>query len=192
MASGPTSMKSFGTAINASMLGSASSWAYGPAPSKNCGCGCRGQPELHLTAAVAAHDSGEEQMTRCQPNRSTGALDYGRSTPKSQSPGPLPGFDRIHAGRSMSTSLSSRASTSPPCRVSARKPHRVCPTLPLVCNASVRQHGRCERAARPLPGLSYPLEHQSPGRPCQRYIANEKKGVVDGHVDKRRGHANQS
>jgi hypothetical protein len=71
------------------MLVSASSWAYGPAPSKNCGCGCHGQPELHLTAAVAAHNSGGEQMTRCLPNRSTGALDCGRSTPKSQSPGPL-------------------------------------------------------------------------------------------------------
>ena len=168
MASGLTSMKSFGTAINASMLGSASSWAYGPAPSKNCGCGCRGQPELHLTAAVAAHDSGEEQMTRCQPNRSTGALDYGRSTPKSQSPGPLPGFDRIHAGRSMSTSLSSRASIFPACRASARRPHRVCPTLPLVCNASVRQHGRCERAARRIRVSVIRRNSNPPGRPCER------------------------
>jgi cytochrome c oxidase subunit 1 len=32
-------------------------------------------------------------------------------------------FDRIHAGRSMSASLSWRASTSPHCRDSARKPH---------------------------------------------------------------------
>jgi nitroimidazol reductase NimA-like FMN-containing flavoprotein (pyridoxamine 5'-phosphate oxidase superfamily) len=27
--------------------------------------------------------------------------------------------------------------------------------------------------------------------PARDYLANEKKGVVDGHVDKRRGHANQ-
>jgi hypothetical protein len=89
------------------MLGSASSWAYGPAPSKNCACGCRGQPELHLTAAVAAHNSGEEQMTRCMPNRSTGALDCGRSTPKSQSR--VPYGIRPHPRRQINVDLSQLA-----------------------------------------------------------------------------------
>ena len=144
------------------MLGSASSCAYGSAPSKNDGCGCRGQPELDLTAAVAAQDSGEEQMIRYEPSRSTGALDSGRSTPKSQSPGPY--GTRPHPRRQINVDLSQLArvniSTLPSL---GKETDRVCPTLHLVGNASVRQYGRCERAAHSRPRLSYPLEHQSPG-----------------------------
>jgi hypothetical protein len=131
-------------------------------------------------------------MTRCQPNRSTGALDYGRSTPKQPVSGSPTGI-RPHPRRQINVDFSQLArvnistlpslgkETSLSVSDAASSWQRLCPTAWEI------------RTSGPLgPRLSYLLEHQSPDRPCERYIANEKKGVVDGHVDKRRGHANQS
>jgi hypothetical protein len=100
----------------------------------------------------------------------TAPLDSQESVPESAA-----GFDRIHARRSMSTSLSWRVNIS---------------TLPsLGKETSLRMSDPARswqrlgptawemRTSGPRPGRSYPPEHQSPGPTLREIHRQQKKGL---------------